>query len=503
MSGQASAAQAGFSVRGSEDAGATGVPDLYSSDSIRLTRELVRDAAASCPEALAVLCRVCWYARSSGLCFAKQATLRAAGLSMTLPVLRRGLRWLVARGILSDEASLAQGTVVYRPLLPKKPTDSVFIPLEVWRWRKPTEVALYALWAAGGQGLSAPELGQRIAGRAGKPLSRSRSYAVLRTLQDTGLIPSDPSPQSSQAGFLKSVKPASAKRSTNTDSFNSGLLNSEEGKGAPLLLMPDSIDSGQLEFPFMRAQLRIEEPEMFIDWLAVTGLSSVDLSGESHVANSAPPAAGRAVGTHRTEAAPVRAHRAAPPRPSTRRDERGAGNCGQREDRPVSGGRPAGTSAQPLPTAVGVPQDVPTGGESAVAAAWAAVRDAAGVKFGLYKPDPVAWLGIEWEWSSRFRDAALLALRAGYTTADFGLLGEYIAAGKCDWEAQVRKIVPYRYICQELRRCLEAAQHWNASGREQTGQRSGLPQPARATNDDSHLLRATPERRVRGLRDDE
>lgn len=449
-------------------------PDLFSSDSRRFARGLVLALAAECPEALSALCRVDWHERGQG-CFASQVTLRMTGVLMTLAVLRRGLRALVARGLLTQEASVERATITYRATYDRKPPDSVFFPPQAWRGLKPTELAFYAAWAAGGQALSPPEIGERVAGRAGKRLSRSRSYAVFRTLQETGLIPSDPCPQSDRGAVLKTGRGMSLKTPSKSDVLNPDVLKSEDGRGrqqvpgaargrgaAGLLSLPESDPAQQLDLKLPASpRLRIEEPEMFIDWMAVTGLSSIDLSESPRAAS-----------------APARKP-ACPPAPFLPRGaDRAAVGSGSTPDRPTVANR------------------------SFVLAAWQAVRTAAGGAFGLHFPLPTD-LGVDDNLSMAFARTAIELGDAGATVEQFRVLGQWIAAGYLRWD-QERGRPPWKLVCEELRTRMESALAWAASGQRREGERrGGLPQPARATNDDSHLLGATPERRVKGLRDDE
>lgn len=460
---QASASQVRLSVGESATSGSSpAAPNLYSWESARLPRELVLEVAASCPEALGVLCRVCRFAAESGLCFAKQSTLRAAGLSMTLPVLRRGLRWLVAHGVLSEEASLPQGVVVYRPLFERKPPDSVFIPTQVWRWRKPTEIAMYAVWAAGGQGLSAPELGQRIAGRGGKMLSRSRSFAVFRTLVDAGLIPSDSSPELDSASVRKSIQPRSRKPSTNTDSFNSGLLNSGEGR-PPLFLVSDP-ESRQLEFPFMRNSF-LTAPTQFIDWLAVVGLDDGD-------DDAGRTSARREVGTHRAEAPSGGPHREPAPRDSARVAGAGVREVSERKDRALSGGRKGGPAGESHAAGGGLPAAVPPSGFHLEA--WTAIRERAGLKFGqrFGANAGISALGVSPSLEVLFVAACHRLQAQGATVEDFRTLGDFIAQDGLRFSGN--KPI-YQVVCEQLEHQLNRAVSWDAENRP--AQERGGPKP--------------------------
>ena len=105
---------------------------MITADHIRLPREIALSLCAKSPEALAALCRVLWFARVSGECFASLATLRATGVNLALPVLRRGLVALQDRGLLLALANPERSCVTYRPTLAKS-ARSVFVPPEVWR----------------------------------------------------------------------------------------------------------------------------------------------------------------------------------------------------------------------------------------------------------------------------------------------------------------------------------------------------------------------------------
>ena len=62
---------------------------MITADHARIPAAIALHLCAESPEALAVLCRVLWFARGSGECFASCATMRMAGAPMALPVLRR------------------------------------------------------------------------------------------------------------------------------------------------------------------------------------------------------------------------------------------------------------------------------------------------------------------------------------------------------------------------------------------------------------------------------
>ena len=155
---------------------------MITADHARIPAAIALQLCAESPEALAVLCRVLWFARGSGECFASCATMRTAGVPMALPVLRRGLVALQDRGLLLAIANPERSCVTYRPTsaLAKSPR-SVFVPPEVWRGFKPAALAAWVVWRL--TGCDAGELPKHLAGRAGKQLSRSQGYALFRTLQ--------------------------------------------------------------------------------------------------------------------------------------------------------------------------------------------------------------------------------------------------------------------------------------------------------------------------------
>ena len=105
---------------------------MISADHARIPAAIALQLCAESPEALAVLCRVLWFARGSGECFASCATMRTAGAAMALPVLQRGLVALQDRGLLLAIANPERACVTHRPTsaLAKSPR-SVFVPPEV------------------------------------------------------------------------------------------------------------------------------------------------------------------------------------------------------------------------------------------------------------------------------------------------------------------------------------------------------------------------------------
>ena len=252
---------------------------LITADHIRIPREIALSICAKSPEALAALCRVLWFARVSGECFASLATLRATGVHLALPVLRRGLVALQDRGLLLALANPDRSCVTYRPTpaLAKSP-KSVFIPPEVWRGCKPSALAAWVVWRL--LGCDAGELGAHVAGRAGKALSRSQGYAIFRTLKAAGLCPDR---------VRKTIRTESGKCTTNTDLSKTleediyimNLSNAEDMPPdltglQPLELLPPCELEKQLALP-IRAPLRVVRPEMtdplavgWIDWIAVS-----------------------------------------------------------------------------------------------------------------------------------------------------------------------------------------------------------------------------------------
>ena len=253
---------------------------MITADHIRIPHAVALQLCAQSPEALAVLCRVLWFARGSGECFASCATMRTAGAAMALPVLRRGLVALQDRGLLLALANPDRSCVTYRPTpaLAKSP-KSVFIPPEVWRGCKPSALAAWVVWRL--LGCNAGELGAHVGGRAGKPLSRSQGYAIFRTLKAAGLCPD----------LVRKTTPTqSGKCTTNTDLsktyeikniYNMDLSNAEDMPPdltglQPLELLPPCEPDKQLALP-IRAQLRVVSPQMpepmpadWLDWMAAS-----------------------------------------------------------------------------------------------------------------------------------------------------------------------------------------------------------------------------------------
>ena len=240
---------------------------MITADHARIPAAIALQLCTESPEALAVLCRVLWFARGSGECFASCATMRVAGVPMALPVLRRGLVALQDRGLLLAIANPDRSCVTYRPTsaLAKSPR-SVFVPPEVWRGFKPAALAAWAVWRL--TGCDAGELPKHLAGRAGKQLSRSQGYALFRTLRSGGV---------SLEPVRKSTGAESEKDSTNTDLLKS----SNKEYIDPMYLsnlfaLPPCEPSKQLALP-IRAQLRVVSPPMnepmpadWLDWEAVS-----------------------------------------------------------------------------------------------------------------------------------------------------------------------------------------------------------------------------------------
>ena len=240
---------------------------MITADYARIPAAIALHLCAESPEALAVLCRVLWFARGSGECFASCATMRMAGAPMALPVLRRGLVALQDRGLLLAIANPDRACVTYRPTsaLAKSPR-SVFVPPEVWRGFKPAALAAWVVWRL--TGCDAGELPKHLAGRAGKRLSRSQGYALFRTLRSGGV---------SLEPVRKSTGGQSEKDSTNTDLLKS----SNKEYIDPMYLsnlfaLPPCEPSKQLALP-IRAPLRVVSPPMnepmpadWLDWDAVS-----------------------------------------------------------------------------------------------------------------------------------------------------------------------------------------------------------------------------------------
>lgn len=265
---------------------------MITADHIRLPRDIALSLCAKSPEALASLCRVLWFARVSGECFASLATLRATGVHVALPVLRRGLVALQDRGLLLALANPDRSCVTYRPTpaLAKCPR-SVFIPPEVWRGCKPSALAVWVVWRL--LGYDAGDLGAHVGGRAGKPLSRSQGYAIFRTLKAAGLCPDR---------VRKTTPTQSEKCTTNTEYlipntkaiYTMNLSNAEDMPPdltglQPLELLPPCEPEMQLALP-IRAQLRVVRPEM-TDPLAVGWIDWMEVSEHNPSASVAMPAA--------------------------------------------------------------------------------------------------------------------------------------------------------------------------------------------------------------------
>jgi len=240
---------------------------MITANHARIPAAIALQLCAESPEAIAVLCRVLWFARGSGECFASCATMRTAGAPMALPVLRRGLVALQDRGLLLAIANPDRACVTYRPTsaLAKSPR-SVFVPPEVWRGFKPAALAAWVVWRL--TGCDAGELPKHLAGRAGKRLSRSQGYALFRTLRSGGV---------SLEPVRKSTGGQSEKDSTNTDLLKSSNKEYIENMYlSNLFALPTCEPSKQLALP-IRAQLRVVSPQMpehmpadWLDWMAAS-----------------------------------------------------------------------------------------------------------------------------------------------------------------------------------------------------------------------------------------
>lgn len=245
---------------------AGGPLSMITADYIRLPREIALSLCAKSPEALAALCRVLWFARVSGECFASCATMRTAGVPMALPVLRRGLVALQDRGLLLAIANPERSCVTYQPTsaLAKSPR-SVFVPPEVWRGFKPAALAAWVVWRL--TGCDAGELPKHLVGRAGKQLSRSQGYALFRTLRSGGV---------SFEPVRKRVGVESEKDSTNTELSNTYKDNIYTMDLSNLFALPPCEPSKQLALP-IRAPLRAVSHQMpepmpadWLDWMAAS-----------------------------------------------------------------------------------------------------------------------------------------------------------------------------------------------------------------------------------------
>jgi hypothetical protein len=239
---------------------------VITADHARIPAAIALQLCAESPEALAVLCRVLWFARGSGECFASCATMRMAGAAMALPVLRRGLIALQDRGLLLALANPDRACVTYRPTsaLAKSPR-SVFVPPEIWRGFKPGALAAWVVWRL--TGCDAGELPKHLAGRAGKRLSRSQGYALFRTLRSGGV---------SLEPVRKSTGAESEKDSTNTELSKTNKEYIDLMYLSNLFALPTCEPSKQLALP-IRAQLRVVSPQMpepmpadWLDWEAVS-----------------------------------------------------------------------------------------------------------------------------------------------------------------------------------------------------------------------------------------
>lgn len=252
---------------------------MITADHARVPAAIALQLCAESPEALSVLCRVLWFARGSGECFASCATMRMAGAAMALPVLRRGLVALQDRGLLLAIANPERSCVTYRPTsaLAKSPR-SVFVPPEVWRGFKPAALAAWVVWRL--TGCDAGELPRHLAGRAGKQLSRSQGYALFRTLRSGGV---------SLEPVRKSTRAESEKDSTNTELSKTNKEYIDPMYLSNLFALPTCEPAKQLALP-IRAPLRAVRPEM-TDPLAVGWIDWIEVSEHSPGASVAMPAA--------------------------------------------------------------------------------------------------------------------------------------------------------------------------------------------------------------------
>ena len=239
---------------------------MITADHARIPAAIALQLCAESPEALAVLCRVLWFARGSGECFASCATIRMAGAAMALPVLGRGLVALQDRGLLLAIPNPERSCVTYRPTsaLAKSPR-SVFVPPEVWRGFKPAALAAWVVWRL--TGCDAGELPKHLVGRAGKRLSGAQGYALFRTLRSGGV---------SLEPVRKSTGAESEKDSTNTDDLKTYKKYIDPMYLSNLFALPTCEPSKQLALP-IRAPLRVVSPQMpepmpadWLDWMAVS-----------------------------------------------------------------------------------------------------------------------------------------------------------------------------------------------------------------------------------------
>jgi hypothetical protein len=412
----------------------------FSADAIRLPRAVVLQLAKSCPEALSALCRVCWFARGRGAawgtCFAGRAALQALGVLMSLAVLRRGLLSLLAQGLLHQRICPERRALVYAPQFPKKAQDAVFFCPEAWRGLKPTELAMLGVSQALGAWRGAAELGAHVAGRGGKPLSRSQAYAVFRTLQQRGLLPSDGCPENDRGVVRKTHFGASEKTLPKAD-----VLKSDRSKSGdpPVLLISKtqpqaravSAEKTAKEYSEAQTQTQlplrlfrvIREENVVIDYLAVCGL-------EDEAKSSLVPL---------RVAAPMGVSAPAPDR------------------------QPA-----PLPT---------PGGWHTLVQAWRQAQELApklrtsrryagrGTDIDLGLPGPLYHRFIAGWTEASSADPA-------WTPSDVVRLGEYVAAGGLDWCGDA-----LAYCCGHLCAVLERAAAWHAEGRPDL-RKKGQHEPA-------------------------
>lgn len=179
-------------------------------DTVRLPAGVVRQLAAQSPTALAVLCRVLHRCRHEPRkCWASVETLSEDGAKLSLPAVRAALLLLQAGRLLHGE-DRARSTTIYSPTenLPRKPQESVFLPMEAWFTLDPRTLAFYAMRIALGRGVaarcavSAPDVGKLVRGARG-PVSRATAYRMQAQLLRLGLL--DHRPVSKRGPSLKTT----------------------------------------------------------------------------------------------------------------------------------------------------------------------------------------------------------------------------------------------------------------------------------------------------------
>lgn len=164
-------------------------------DTVRIPVDAARQLAAQSPSALAVLCRVLWHCRHEPRkCWASVDTLAQDGQRLSETAVRAALILLVTQGYLHCERS-PRATSIYSASerLPRKPADSVFLPMEAWHELTPRELAYYAMRIVLGRGIAArceaqaPEVGLLVRGERGS-CSRATSYRMHQRLVRLGLL---------------------------------------------------------------------------------------------------------------------------------------------------------------------------------------------------------------------------------------------------------------------------------------------------------------------------